>query len=275
MPWPFPSRRGWPIVIGGCYRSGTTLLRRLLDAHSRIHCGPEVKFFKDVFGDYLRDELSHIRFFSTVRSLGLEEEEVVALFGRAFVASHELAARKHGKRRWADKTPENVLYLEHWHELLGGRFFFIHVVRHPLDVLASMVEAQFDKTVPADFAGKVEVYRSFVQSGLDHTAAHPTTSTVVRYEALVADPAATLTTVLAAIGERFEPEMLVAWTDPDRGHGIEDPKTAASAAIHTQSIGRGGAELSADEARLARERLGAIAEKLGYRLETPALLNVT
>ena len=275
MRWPFSSRRDWPIVIGGCYRSGTTLLRRLFDAHSRIHCGPEVKFFKDVFGDYLRDDLSHIRFFSTVRSLGLEDEEVVSLFGRAFVASHDLAARKHGKRRWADKTPENVLYLERWHDLLGGRFFFIHVVRHPLDVLASMIEAKFDKTVPPDFAGKVDVYRSFVQSAHDYAATHPTTSTIVRYEELVANPTATLTSVLGAIGERFEPQMLDAWTDPDRGHGIEDPKTAASAAIHTDSIGRGGEDLSPDEVRLAHERLGAIAEKLRYRLEAPALLNVT
>jgi hypothetical protein len=25
-----------PIIIGGCYRSGTSLLRRMLDGHSRI-----------------------------------------------------------------------------------------------------------------------------------------------------------------------------------------------------------------------------------------------
>lgn len=36
-----------PIIIGGCYRSGTTLLRRLLDSHSNVHCRPEVKFFND------------------------------------------------------------------------------------------------------------------------------------------------------------------------------------------------------------------------------------
>jgi Sulfotransferase family len=36
-----------PIVVGGCYRSGTSLVRRLLDSHPRIHCGPEVKLFRD------------------------------------------------------------------------------------------------------------------------------------------------------------------------------------------------------------------------------------
>ena len=29
------------MFAGGCPRSGLTLLRRLLDAHSRIHCGPD------------------------------------------------------------------------------------------------------------------------------------------------------------------------------------------------------------------------------------------
>ncbi len=34
-------RSKWPIVVGGCLRSGTSLVRRLLDSHTRIHCGPE------------------------------------------------------------------------------------------------------------------------------------------------------------------------------------------------------------------------------------------
>ena len=42
-----PFKRNYPIIIGGFYRSGTTLFRRLIDSHSRIHCGPEVKYFED------------------------------------------------------------------------------------------------------------------------------------------------------------------------------------------------------------------------------------
>ena len=30
-----------PIIVGGCFRSGTSLVRRLLNAHSRIFCGPD------------------------------------------------------------------------------------------------------------------------------------------------------------------------------------------------------------------------------------------
>ena len=33
-----------PIFVIGCFRSGTSLLRRILDSHSRIACPPESKF---------------------------------------------------------------------------------------------------------------------------------------------------------------------------------------------------------------------------------------
>ena len=139
------------------------------------------------------------------------------------------------------------------------------MVREPLDVLASMVEAKFDKSVPADFAGKVEVYRSFVQSGLDYSLAHPATSTTVRYEELVASPEAALRAVLGAIGEAFEAAMLVGYADPDRGSGIEDPKAGTASSIHRESVGRGAGELADEEIRHVRERLGALAGELGYR----------
>src|SRR2546423_5251369 len=36
-----------PIFIGGLQRSGTKLMRLLLDSHPHIACGPESKLFRD------------------------------------------------------------------------------------------------------------------------------------------------------------------------------------------------------------------------------------
>ena len=106
-----------PIIIGGFYRSGTTLIRRLLDSHSNIHCGPEVKFFKDFHGHYLNDPLSHVRFFETARFY-LSNESLLDIFGKAFVEFHNTAMHSAKKLRWADKNPENVLYLNEWNKIL-------------------------------------------------------------------------------------------------------------------------------------------------------------
>lgn len=247
-----------PIVIGGFYRSGTSLLRRLLDSHSNIHCGPEVKFFKDFYGDYLHDELRHVRLFSTLTSLGLSLDELLPIFGSAFVAAHELAARKSGKSRWADKNPENVLYLSQWQRLLPNGFFFVHVVRHPLDALASLKEIGFAKAVPPLFVDKAKFYLAFHQAADSHIKAFPSMSIRVSYEDLTRRPEETLKTLFAALGEVFEPAVLSNYFAAERGIGIEDPKVSLTRAVHSQSIGRWRTELDLDEVRVAEDILGAL-----------------
>lgn len=254
----------YPIIIGGFYRSGTSLLRRLLDAHSNIHCGPEVKFFKDLYSDYLSDELAHVRFFSTMRTLGLSEAEILDIFGKAFVDSHQLAASKVGKVRWADKNPENVLYLDQWCSLLGGEFFFIHVVRHPLDAIDSLIEVGFKKAVPSGFEEKIELYQTFLQKGLSFAETHADSSVLVRYEDMVKDPRTTLTRLLNRVGEEFEATMLEGYNSEKRQKGIEDPKVAHTGSIHGRSVGRWRSGLRDEQVRYALRQLVPIMSKFGY-----------
>ncbi len=246
-----------PIIVGGFYRSGTSLTRRLLDAHSRIHCGPEVKFFKDLRGDYLDDPLGHVRFFSTLPSLGLELDEIRDIFGRAFIEAHELATHKAGKVRWADKNPENVLYLEQWKHLLPGGFAFIHVVRHPLDVLASLLEIGFPRAVPATFEDKIKFLKTFVDAGSQYETLHPSMSFRVRYEELVAAPTTTLKSLFNWLGEDFEPQVLDSFSHAERRRGIEDPKVTMSKTVHDRSVGRWRTDLTSEQLEIARAILGA------------------
>jgi len=246
-----------PVIVGGFYRSGTSLVRRLLDAHSRIHCPPEIKFFKDLRGDYRDDPLGHVRLFATLPSMGLDHNEIGDIFGRAFVEAHALAARKAGKARWADKNPENVLYLEQWRQLLPSGFTFVHVVRHPLDALASLVEIGFSKAVPADFAGKVMLLKTFVDAGLQYERAYPEASYRVCYERLVSDPGSILMGLFDRLGENFELQVLDRFNHPERGCGIEDPKVAGTARVHAQSLGRWHNDLTLQQVATARAILGA------------------
>lgn len=242
-----PGLKNVPIIIGGFYRSGTSLLRRLLDSHSRIHCPPEVKFFKDFYGDYLKDELRHTRFFTTLAGLGLTEEERLQLFGATFVKSHELAAARAGKARWADKNPENVLYLEQWRRLLPGGFIFIHMVRDPLDALASLEEVGFRKAVPAGLVDKARLLKTFVEAGARYAGQYSDHSINLSYEELVREPEQTLSKLFDFLGEAFEPDILERFMLPERGRGIEDPKVGKTTRVHQLSIGRGSRDFSRKE----------------------------
>jgi hypothetical protein len=217
----------------------------MLDAHPRIHCGPEVTFMRDFYRDYLEDPLDHLRFSTTARSI-LEEEELFDVLGDAFIEVHERAAARAGKSRWADKAPENVLYLDRWQRLLGDEWYVVHVVRNPLDTLASM-EGRFPLTLPPDLDRKIDFYRRYVESGLTFGERHPTRYRVLVYEALCAEPGDTLGELMAWLGESLDSRQL-AFNDVPHQPGLEDASVAATQEVHTRSLGRWSSVLSEEAA---------------------------
>jgi hypothetical protein len=267
---PDHARNEWPIIVGGCHRSGTSLIRRILDAHSRIHCGPEVKFFRDFYGDYFDDPLRSYRFPMTARSF-LPEDDLLDVLGRAFVTVHEEAARRAGKPRWADKAPENVLYLGQWQRLLGEGWLLVHVVRNPLDTLVSMDEVGFPLTLPADLDGRVAFYRRYTEAGLDFGTRFTDRYVRVVYEEVVRSPEAAVETLMVALGEDLErPQLGVNATAHEPG--LEDPKIAGTTGIHRQSVDRWREQLTPEEVEAVWDSTSDLWQVIdpGGRIWTPA-----
>jgi Sulfotransferase family len=240
------SRAEWPIVVGGCHRSGTSLLRRVLDSHSRIHCGPEIKFFRDFYGDYPDDALAPYRFVHTARAV-LPDEELIEVLGRAFISVHERAARRAGKARWADKAPENVLHAEQWQRLLGDEWLLVHMVRNPLDTLASMDCVEMPLTFPPDLEARIEFYRRYTKAGLQFGARNAGRYTRVVYEGLAADPAAVLGRLMISLGEALEPDQL-AFNSVSHQPGLEDPAVSETTRVHAESVDRWRRDLAREDA---------------------------
>lgn len=252
-----------PIVVGGCYRSGTSLVRRILDSHPRIHCGPEVKFFRDFYADYIgvEDPIEHLRFMVTARSL-LSEEELLRILGTAFIELHERAAHNAGKTRWADKVPENLVFLEQWQELLGDDWILLHVVRNPLDTLASIKEWEFPRSIPPTLEDRIDLYVRYAEAGLDFAAANPGRYVQLIYEDLVARPESAVSELMSGLCEQIDPVQL----EPNavsHQHGLEDPKAGAAATIHTGSVGGWRGVLSSDEAGLISAGTAEVWSRLG------------
>ena len=263
-PGDIPEYRNLPIIVGGCHRSGTSLVRRLLNSHSRINCGPEVKFFRDFYGDYFQDPLSHLRFSTSARSI-LPEDDLLMIMGDAFVKLHRLAMQRAGKSRWADKNPENVLYLADWERILGGRFLFVHVVRNPLDTLASIAVRKFPLSIPAGLSERIAFYQRYTTAGFQFAASNPLRSYRIVYERLTSSPEEELGKLMHWLGETAETNQ-INFHEQAHGTGLEDPKIQSTSGIHAQSTGAWKGILSqadADTIWNATQELWNIVEPTG------------
>jgi len=254
------TRPAWPIIIGGCHRSGTSLVRRILDAHSKIDCGPEVKFLKDWNGDYFVDPLRHLRFLESARSI-LPAEEVFQIAGEAFIRMHTRAAELAHKQRWADKNPENVIWLHQWEQLLGRDWVFIHVARNPLDTLASIADANFKLSIPESLDERIEHFILYSQPGLAYQRAHSDRVYRITYECLVTDPWTEIVKLMEWLGEKAQDGQLDFNSFPHQP-GLEDPKIGRSQDIHVDSIGRWRNFFNGDETEKIVSRTRDIWEQL-------------
>lgn len=109
-----------PIIIGGCGRSGTTLLLSIVSAHPRVLAiAPETNVFCPA--GYSRHTDSG------------EPIEMDVTFYRHFEPLREGGAFD----RWCEKTPRNVLYFPRLIQHFAGRVRLLHIVRDGRDVVLS------------------------------------------------------------------------------------------------------------------------------------------
>lgn len=243
------------------------MLRRLLNGHPRIFCPAEVKFYKDLLGQFPEDPLAHGRLGSSIRALGLPTEIWLDEFGDALGRCYDIAASRAGKMRWADKNPENALNVGHWERLLGGHMFFVLVVRHPLDVIASMAEIAMNKVIPVDIVGRASHVRDYVNSGLDFVDRHRERSIIVHYERLVTEPRSTLSELMRLTGEEYDEAMISGVLSDRHGEGLEDPKARGHERISVDNVGRWRKDLAPGDVGLATPIITPVCNRLGYEVE--------
>jgi sulfotransferase family protein len=279
--------------MGGAPRSGTTLLRKLLDRHPELCSGPETKLFVPAaFNlDWLASAYALPR--SELDEM-LEASGSQGAFIDAFAARVSAAA---GKARWAEKTPQNIRYLD-WILARFPAASVVHIVRDGRDVVCSMREHPDWRWVDGAWR-KVLVPRPlewYARRWLDDTEAgmawrHDARYVEVRYEDLAADPAGAMRTVSEAIGAAAD----VAWLQdvargaatgssptqgvipstpgivpptPGRAHvaesGRESRRPDYEGAVSAASVGRWRAELSGAERDLVMRICGSRLRELGY-----------
>lgn len=269
------------IVVLGCPRSGTTLLRRLLDAHPAIAAPGETYLLtaaaRFLEGETMVDGLE-VGVVNGLGFLGFPPDEVIArLRDFAFAFRREHAARE-GKRLWLEKTAVDAFHLDAITRLCGDHVHYLCVVRHGLDVVCSMQDwvaksqaypselHRFIRETPRPFEAFSRAWVAATGAIVGFAESNPDRATLVRYEDLVADPDATMARVLSDVGETFDPAAIGRALANRDAKGFSDWKTFASAAIEGASIGRYKRHLSADTASGLAGITGPLLEHLGYEV---------
>lgn len=240
------------IVVLGMPRSGTTLLRRLLDAHPRICC-PGETFMLRACAKFIQSEriASGIEYgvLGGLRALGVPEQELFAGLRQLCFGVLEQLAQRDGKPRWATKTAVDSFYLEEVERIYGEHASFIVVIRHGLDVVCSLQEFAQELGV---YIGELHAYvtryprplEAFAHAWADVTsdllgfAARNSNAILVRYEDLVSEPEQTLGRLFAFIGEPWEPSIIETAFRKAEVKGLGDWKGYGAAGISCTSIGR-------------------------------------
>lgn len=253
-----------PFFIVGSGRSGTTLLRLILCAHSRIHIPHETHFIADLvrelplteplnppqlaraldlitgprraYNDWPRMEIPTGEFRDW--ALALEEPklaDVIALLYRDHL-------RRQRKTRWGDKTPDHVHIMPELLTLFPGAKF-IHMIRDGRDVAISYIEADWERYYERDF----EWTRAMRRRREYRSSPYAAQILDVGYERLVLEPEATVRRICAFLGETFEPAML----DWQRSIALVPEQELST--VHTKLL----KPLSSEAVALWRKKLSA------------------
>jgi putative sterol carrier protein len=234
-----------PVFVLSCERSGSTLLRYIIDTHPEI-CSPA-----HLHLGQLCSSLYTTILFSLGQTIeeAMRERLVISEIRRVVDELMERYVRIKGKQVWCEKTTENLQYLNPINDVFPDARY-ICLYRNCMDVVHSSIECSRLGFMP-ELAPYVQkrpdnVVAAMVDSWIEKTSvliefelAHPEQCFRIKYETLVTDPSRTLSAMFAALGLEWDERLLkeVFSTQHDQGSG--DRKVLFTKKINADSIGRG------------------------------------
>lgn len=256
-----------PLFVIGYKRSGTTMLRLMLNNHSSLAIPPESEYFRQVprrlgHGLQRREDLDRIsRELAALRACdfgqGLKEKDYRDLLGSflpcrtpellAAFYRHWAGIMGKPEARWGDKKPQHwqfVYRLKEWYPDSQ----YIHIVRDPRDVIASIEQHFPDQVIGRQWLPFHLI--SAWQWRLSNLAMEKQGASLgkhrylrMRYEQLVADPQASLQRIARFLDVPYEAQMLQfqdAAKDPrvQRSTTGEGEHVNTTREINLQRIGR-------------------------------------
>jgi hypothetical protein len=293
---PEPGRDDQPIFIFGSPRSGTSLLSRILNAHSRIAV-PQESLLYDTFwpirhhyGDLSEAGnaerlLRHMLRWRPLHAWSprvsfdhalekIDRRDFHGIF-RAIIAAW---AGSQGKPVWGEKSPWHAYC---WQELLDGfpKARVLHIIRDPRDASLSWKRARHGPRNIYMLARRWTAYQEVmerVREGWPRSAFHE-----LRYETLLQDPVTSAKKLCAFLGERYERRVLSFHRTDESYETDETNRENLSKPVMRDNFCKWRSELSHDEIRWVESVAGDHMDAYDYerhipgaRLTTPELFRI-
>ncbi|MGI9332033.1 MAG: sulfotransferase family protein [Gammaproteobacteria bacterium] len=280
-----------PVFIVGASRSGTSLMRTLLNQHGSIHLSIETHYFDDLrprMKDPADEELEGARWHRCenyflalshrLYSQGDPEQGTVsretlrdalprarATADGAFEAFCRVNASREGATIWGEKTPRHIFRID---DILGRypQAKIIAMVRDPRAVVASYrdwrkdLEAENERTIRSyNILIATMLWKSGVIAALTARNAHgPEHIRFVRYEDLVNDPRPVVEGLVEWLGLPFEEALL------DVPVLNSSYQRSSKGGFSKEAIGRWRERLSDREVALIQQCAGKALTDAGY-----------
>ena len=274
-----------PIFVVGVHRSGTTLLRYMLNSHPRIYIPPESDFIPRFFGRDPLGEMSKERAAQVLETIFSEYRLVKEWQGAPPQAErfldqlptrtpaefldtlYRLYAQQNDAVRWGDKTPIYASYIDLIHQIFP-QAQFVHIIRDGRDAALSMLDkwGQRDFHIDMYFAARNWV-RRIRKAQASGARLGPRLYYELRYEGLVENPERELVALCSFLDEAYLPAM----TQSHRMAREQIPAGGFHAPVrqppNTSRVGRWRREMSWADRRLFQRAASALLVQLGYPVD--------
>lgn len=249
------NRSNAPIFVVGANRSGTTLVRLMLNAHPRIAIPEELNYFKrvrtstpwhrpgwtdDAYARFAEDTLNHLAPLLPNLPVDAARERLLGAASPTYRTPYatllEMWAAQESKVRWGEKTPGNLFFVDQLIEMFPDAQF-IYVARDPRAGVASMQRVSF---FPDDVIFNALNRRKSWNVGyrLLERIVPEAQRITIRYEDLVRAPHDMAETLCTFLNESYASAMLRFHTDAEHYMKAEAANSFNEAATRPISTAR-------------------------------------
>jgi hypothetical protein len=291
------------VFVVGMNRSGTTLLRMMLDAHPQLTIPPETHFVPDLIKACREPDATPEDALAAMKSarewgdFGFSDEQMLGRLralpklrpGPAVRTFYEAYMAEQGKPRWGEKTPTYVQKMKLIQRALPEARF-VHVIRDGRDVALSVLDRTVRDLTAGDVGGRWQKKITKAREDapqLEHYME-------IRYEDLILDTEPVLRRVADFIdlpwddamldyhersGERLK-EMARALPAEGRAKELSLERRMATHAMTTKPpsadrVARWRTQMTAEQRGEFEEVAGELLEQLGYPVGEHAVEQAT